>query len=345
MGKVTRRTAEIVCRRVEYLVSAMITGNPLDDDTARWVASIDDVLAGRLAAVGLLAPRASTHLKGFLDAYVKGRIDVKPTTKQVYGHTRRNLVEYFGPTKPLRSITPGDADDWRRWLSSQGLSENTVRRRTGIAKQFFRAASRKDLIRHNPFEGLASAVRSNPARVHFVTREVADTVLDACPDTTWRVIFALSRFGGLRCPSEHLLLRWTDIDWEGGRIRVTSPKTERHVDGQSREIPLFAELRPILERGRDEATSNETHVITRYRSSAANLRTMLVKILRRAGIEPWPKLFQNLRASRQTELAEDYPLHVACAWIGNTQAVAQKHYLQVTDEHFAKAADRVVRQR
>ncbi|MBA4016488.1 MAG: hypothetical protein C0483_04815 [Pirellula sp.] len=57
----------------------------------------------------------------------------------------------------------------------------------------------------------------------------------------------------------------------------------------------------------------------------------------RAGIEPWPKLFQNLRSTRETELMETYPAHVVCAWIGNSESVAQKHYLQITDEHFAKA--------
>jgi len=29
-----------------------------------------------------------------------------------------------------------------------------------------------------------------------------------------------------------------------------------------------------------------------------------------------------------------------CAWIGNSRPVAAKHYLQVTDAHFAKAAGR-----
>ena len=56
-----------------------------------------------------------------------------------------------------------------------------------------------------------------------------------------------------------------------------------------------------------------------------------------AGLEPWPKLFQNLRLTRETELAEEYPLHVVCAWIGNSQPVAAKHYLQVTESHFEKA--------
>lgn len=30
-------------------------------------------------------------------------------------------------------------------------------------------------------------------------------------------------------------------------------------------------------------------------------------------------------------------MHVVCQWIGNSQAIAAKHYLQVTDEHFERA--------
>ena len=40
---------------------------------------------------------------------------------------------------------------------------------------------------------------------------------------------ALSRYGGLRCPSEHLALKWSDVDWDKSRIRVPSPKTEHHA--------------------------------------------------------------------------------------------------------------------
>ena len=76
-------------------------------------------------------------------------------------------------------------------------------------------------------------------------------------------------------------------------------------------------------------------VVTRYREPGANLRTTFEKIILRAGLKPWPKLFQNLRSTRQTELAETFPAHVVCAWIGNSESVARKHYLQVTDDHFA----------
>jgi hypothetical protein len=64
----------------------------------------------------------------------------------------------------------------------------------------------------------------------------------------------------------------------------------------------------------------------------------LSRIIRKAGLKPWPKLFQNLRSTRETELADQFPQHVVCAWIGNSQVVAAKHYLQVTDDHFAAGA-------
>ncbi len=44
-----------------------------------------------------------------------------------------------------------------------------------------------------------------------------------------------------------------------------------------------------------------------------------------------------MRSSRQTELSERYPIHVVCAWIGNSPVVAADHYLQVRDEYFSDA--------
>ena len=39
----------------------------------------------------------------------------------------------------------------------------------------------------------------------------------------------------------------------------------------------------------------------------------------------------------RTELAEKFPSHVVCKWLGNSPDIANKHYLQVTDDHFAAA--------
>ena len=118
-------------------------------------------------------------------------------------------------------------------------------------------------------------------------------------------------------------------------MTVYSPKTERYLGG---EVPLFPELRSFLEDVFELAQLGANCVITRYRDTGMNLRTYLFHIVRRAGLKPWPKPFNNLCSTWETELAEDYPMHVVCAWIGNSQPVATKHYLQVTDEHFRRAA-------
>jgi hypothetical protein len=44
-----------------------------------------------------------------------------------------------------------------------------------------------------------------------------------------------------------------------------------------------------------------------------------------------------VRASRKTELTNKFPEHVVCKRVGNSKAVANKHNLQVTDEHFETA--------
>jgi hypothetical protein len=61
------------------------------------------------------------------------------------------------------------------------------------------------------------------------------------------------------------------------------------------------------------------------------------KIVRRAGLQPWPRLFHNLRASRETELVEKYPVQVVTGWLGNTPSVAMRHYLMTTQQHFDAA--------
>ena len=344
LGKASMGDAETVKSRVEDLASAKVTGHAWDNATAVWVREIETAsptLYDRLAAVGLVPKRQAmdeARLGAFLDAYIIKRSDVKPATRITFDNVRRNLIGHFGETRLLRDITEGDAEDFRLYLIGEELADNTVRRRLGIARQLFRRAVKSRLIASNPFADMKGIhVRENRARMYFVSREEAQAVLDACPDAEWRLLFALSRYGGLRCPSEHLLLRWTDVDWERNRLTVHSPKTEHHEGGESRLVPIFPELLLHLRDVFEQAEPGTEYVITRYRDTTVNLRTQLLRIIRRAGLEPWPKLWQNLRSTRQTELAETWPLHVVCAWIGNTQAVAAKHYLQVTEEHFQQA--------
>ena len=169
-------------------------------------------------------------------------------------------------------------------------------------------------------------------------------MLEACPDAQWRLLFALARYGGLRVPSEISGLQWGDIDWAKGRFTVASPKTAHHEGRASRVVPMFSELLPHFEEAFEQAAEGEVYCLPQFRRHGVNLRTGLQRIIQRAGIEPWKKPWHNLRSTRQTELVDMYPSHVVCAWIGNTKAIADKHYLQVTEDHFEKALQIPVQQ-
>ena len=179
-----------------------------------------------------------------------------------------------------------------------------------------------------------------------MTQAETDKLLEACPNHDWRMIITLARYGGLRCPSEVLSLKWQHVDWDQRRIRVPSPKTE-HQGKESRMIPMFPELRVALEEAWELAAEGAVYVIDeQYRKAAnrktgwrnTNLRTYFMKIVQRAGLQPWPKLFHALRSSRETELVRQFPLHVVTSWLGNTPAIALRHYLLTTDEDFQRAA-------
>jgi len=335
LGVVPMKMAQGVLVKVEQLVASSLTGYPVDDATSRWVADLDGFLADKLVAVGLIPRRESAQLGPFVDAYIESRTDIQPNTSRNFLSARNSLIEYFGPDRCLKSIKPGEGDEWRQSMVNDGLAEATISKRVKHARQFLKHAVRKRIIDRNPFEDVRAGSQRNEARLEFVDRTRIEKVLAATGDVEWRLIIALARYGGLRTPSETLALKWSDIDWKTGRMTVNSSKTA-HQHKHFRVVPLFPELRPFLEATRAEAKPGSEYVITTYRGNSQNLRTRLLRTLRRAKVVPWERLFHNLRASRQTELADVYPLHVVTSWIGNSPDVASQHYLKTHEEHFQR---------
>ena len=260
----------------------------------------------------------------------------------------RNLKTFFGADRAMETITEGDAEDFKLYLIDQKLAPTTVHKRLQSARMFFRDAKKRRMILDNPFAEVSAKAVVKRDRHYFVPREDVDQIMAVC-DPTWRTIVGLARYGGLRCPSEVLSLRWELLDWGHDRMVVDSPKTEHHPEGAQRTVPIFPELRPILEEALELAEPGAEYVVGgNYRVAAigergwmnCNLRTQLERLIRRAGLKPWPRLLHNLRASRETELAAEFPLHVVTRWLGNTPKIAMKHYLQVTEDDFAKAVGR-----
>lgn len=339
LGRMPVKQAETVKRHVEAIVTATVSQCSVAMETARWLEGMDDVLRDKLAKAGLVQARANESMVGFVERYIESRGDAKPTTKVVWRRALRHLKGCFGTSRTLSSFTISDGKNFRLYLVNLKLAEATVRRMCGVAKQYFQDALERELVSRNVFRqrGIPTSVGSDQARAVYVPRETIEVVIDACPDARWRLIVALSRYAGLRCPSETLLLRWKDVNWERGRITVRSPKTEHHEGKASRVIPIFHELRPYLEEAYEVYGEKTEFVVAMPGNNDYKLRTKFSRIVERSGVKPWPKLFHNLRASCETDLAKVHPIKSVCDWLGNSVSVAAKHYLVTTDDDFDKA--------
>ena len=348
--------SEVRARRakdfIQDLATSRITGELPERETKRWLSNQSPKLRKRLASVGLIdAATAEEVVSKTLGQFLRDYIDrygpaKKSTTVTTWKQCERLLLEYFPPSTPLDAITPGDAEDFRNYLltrtgkkcgkrKAKPLSEATVRRRCGCAKGFFAYALSKGLIAQNPFDNKkipTTAPRSKQKQ--FVDVELSVRILENLPSPQWRLLFTLARWGGMRVPSEPAALRWSDIDFERRRIRFRAPKTEHHDGRDFREIPLF----PEIEKALSEVDADDVLVLPSLQKiTSAATRKPLIKAIRLAGAEPWPKLWTAIRATRDTELRERFPSHVVDEWLGHNDRVARNHYTQTLDEHFERA--------
>ena len=165
--------------------------------------------------------------------------------------------------------------------------------------------------------------------------ETIQDILDACPSIEWRLLVALARLAGLRCPSEIGAVTWADVNWGKGRLTVLAKKTEHHGGSHAvRIVPSCPELRKILADAFEQAEPGATSIVPMAARNGVKLRTHLERIITKAGHETWPRLFQNLRASCETDWVEWYPAHAVAKWLGHSPKVAAEHYLMSREHHF-----------
>ncbi|WP_236622168.1 tyrosine-type recombinase/integrase [Novipirellula maiorica] len=313
-----------------------------------WLADLPDKLYRKLVKKGLAPPRIvavpepepdlAPTIKQWTDDYIK-KHPGKPSTIEQLKITARSLCRKFGDDRRIDAINAGDAEDYRKWLQTEGnerrkfkfpLAEGTVRRRIGRSKQFFKAAIKHQIITQNPFADEASAVSGNPNRLFMVPADWIEECIRKAPCEDWRIILAFARYAGMRS-HETRIQKWEDIDLPNNVMMVRS-----HKSPPVRRCPIFPELRPHLLRAKEYAKSGAEYVQSRY-ASDANILTTMEKIVTHAGYTPWPKLMQNLRATRETELLAHYPCKDVTSWLGNSPAVANKHYAMAMQSSFDRA--------
>jgi integrase len=335
------------CRHVESILTANTLGEVINPVTAAWLSRLSPKLRKRLAVVGLVEPDKQLTTGEFLKNWLEGKKanGYKPASLIAWGQTVNELTRLHG-TKALAKLIHADGEAYRAAMHQRGLRLTTINKRLIHARQMLEDAVRFGHLPANPWKHVRQRQGPPSERRAYVSVEDTARVIEHCPNVWWKLLVALARFGGLRTPSESFSLMWNDVDWERGRISVPSPKTEA-IGKTHRVIPLFPLLRPHLDAAFVQARERSTFIIPEeYRKRAygpggwanANLRSTLEKVIRRAQVEPWPRLWHSLRASCESDLAQTFPLATVTKWLGNTPSVALRHYVDPTDFAFERAA-------
>ncbi|MDP1563937.1 MAG: phage integrase SAM-like domain-containing protein, partial [Pirellulaceae bacterium] len=217
LGSVAKRDAEAIASKVQSIVSSQTSGNDLAVPTAQWLATIGDELYQRLAEQGLCKPRLQYSLHDWLDQFIKKHgPKVGDRCLLNLGQAQALLERHFGPERSLKEISVEDAAGFRAWLTEEGYAQATIAGHIKKSKQFFSEAVKVGAIKQNPFESVDAGTQHNDERSLYVTAETIEKVIAKAPDAQWRLIIALSRYAGLRCPSETLAMRWADVDFVNG---------------------------------------------------------------------------------------------------------------------------------
>jgi integrase len=332
LSKVGKKDAEVIANKVDSILSSKVAGSPLAPNVLEWLANREDYIYDKLAKVGLVQARCNLTVPLFFQNFIKTKAPDKSESWIKNHTTTLRKIEKFLPTKQLTNVTSEDACQFRKELAKR-YAQATVSGDIKRIKAAFKAAVKQKLIFESPFDSVVAGKQSNDQRKFFVSRDVIERVIEKCPNAEWRLLVALTRFGGLRNPSETLALKWEHIDWVKKTIKIPGAKGK---DGTPRwrEIPIFEELIFPL---REAYDADHEYCISKIRGSANSLRNRFVRILKKAGIAKenlWPRLWHNLRASRDTELSATLPAHEVAALMGNSPKVSNEHYKMMSPEHF-----------
>jgi len=224
LGKIKEKDAHTLLRHVENLIQAR-NGLRMPDDTRKWSQGINPGLRKRLESLGLLEPKArdrwtvAAWVTHFIETSTKPGTDNRRKISNV-----GERLQLFFKDDLLVNVTTFQCLRFRDYLKDVvKLSENTTRKHTAISRQIFKGAVDAGLLSKNPFQSknLPVTVRANESKFFYVTPELAQRVLDAMPTIEWKLIFALCRYGGLRCPSEVVALKWTTLGTISGQFRCS----------------------------------------------------------------------------------------------------------------------------
>lgn len=159
-------------------------------------------------------------------------------------------------TKTIQDYLNDKAQRGRLDRKSGGLSPVTLRKHLSILRQAFGDAIRKDYLAHNPARyARIRRTETLSRRTRFLTLAEAREILAALTDTTYKAIFAITLYYGLR-RSELLGLKWSAIDTGKNALTVNHTvvknltierKDRTKTNTSNRTFQLLPEVKALLD--------------------------------------------------------------------------------------------------
>lgn len=286
-----------------------------------------------------LAERTKPMTLGdFLDRYIDLRTDISEITLARHKLAAARLREHFDEKGLIGLITPAGANDFVAWLRQRKTpkgtlpSDFTVWSMAGLARDILEFASKEGRIHRNPFAGVKITQPKIQKQPHYVPVADVEKVMESCPHAGWRAFFALARFAGLRA-KECMFLEQAHVDRKAGVLTVW-PREDRKTTKQAlRSVPISPRLETALGEAFDSAPEGQPLVC--WGVDRENYLKHAGAIMEKAG-KSWPKPFQSLRASLETDWQAEHPALAVAAWLGHDLAVSAKHYYTVTPDLLAR---------
>lgn len=328
-------------KAVKVLIDKKINDDPTQHPrTKAFIESAPLEIQVKLDRHGLHRLQVKYSVQMLWDTFFDKHPDMGESTRKTYIHTKERFFLFFEPHESLDDLTQDRMIEWKcSLLKKEGYAQATVAGTLDKMRAVLNWAKKKpqEWITENPLDGVWGSY-SNPDNEVNVTRREYRLLLDACPDQEWRVIIALARMGGLH-PNEIMTLRWSDIDWKKHRFQVRNAKLKQIERLYKRQVPLFKPIAVELKKLRSlPGNEDQEHVINRFANREQfNLVQPFDQIAKNAGLGKIDRPFDNMRASRATEIYDKYGEFKETRWLGHSRRVALKSYLMMRDVDFAKA--------